>query len=123
MTRRVNGFLAAVVMVCLLTGCISVQTVSLAQRTPAACGGVKLYGTANVPFEYEEIGTVAIVHAGGTQEEWLREFTAEAQRLGADAVLNFMLEPVYHSGGFMLVVPHTDNTVVVKGVAVKVKRP
>ena len=105
-----------------LTGCKTVYKVPLGQRTPTECGNVKLYGTENVPFEYEEISTIALMYQHTPQDECLRQFVAEAQRLGADAVLNFMLEPVNDTGGFMFV-GTAQNTTLVKGVAVKIKRP
>ena len=105
-----------------LTGCKTVYKVPLGQRTPTDCGNVKLYATAIVPFEFEEISTIALMYQHTPHDECLRQFVAEAQRLGADAVLNFMLEPVNETGGFLFV-GTGQNTTLVKGVAVKIKRP
>jgi len=113
----------------LLSGCVSAQrAVPLAGRTPSYCGNIKLYGTDNVPFEYEEIASLA----HGYDAFWfplddcLRQFAAQAQGLGADAVLNFKVEQHGGVGGFFLVISSLGQNagyLYLTGTAVKIKRP
>jgi hypothetical protein len=113
----------------LVSGCATQRAVPLGVRTPAVCGNVKLYGTDNVPFEYEEIACLAqsydmTVH---DLDECLRLFAAKAQELGADAVLGFRMQNESGTGGFLGVTWSTigDSTsyLHLTGVAVKIKRP
>lgn len=117
--------MAVLLMVSLcMGGCMTQCLVPVGARTPAYCGNVKLYGTDNVPFEYEEIAVLAhgydLHHS--TVEEAVQAFVAEAQKVGADAVVSFKMEITAHSGGFVVVVP-TPETLSLSGVAVKIKRP
>ena len=106
-----------------LPGCRTAYIVPVAQDTSRAlCGNIKLYGTTNVPFEYEELSVVAIMYDGMTQDACLSDFIATVQKLGADAVLNFSLDPTVDSEGFWLVIDDCSR-IRVKGVAVKIKRP
>jgi hypothetical protein len=106
----------------LSSGCRTVYVVPVAQRTPSTCGNIRLYGTDNVPFEYEELGVIGLTFEDASQDQCLQAFVSEAQKMGADAILGFRIEPVVFSGGFMLVVCNHSETRLT-GVAVRIKRP
>ena len=107
-----------------VAGCRSVQTLPVAQRTPTQCGNIKLYGTDNVPFEYQELGVIGVTVTHQSLNDCLEAFAGEARKMDADAVLNFRVVPVQGTGGFMYVTTISqDNRVCMTGVAVKIKRP
>ncbi len=121
--------LAAIGLVVLVFGCASVQhTVPLVTRTPTVFGNVKVYGTGSVPFEYEELASLAQGYSMWhfTLEESLARFAAKAQEVGADAILNFKMEVSPAAGGFFFVfsvIGPTSSFVTLSGTAVKIKRP
>lgn len=129
MIRRVMMCIPYCVFAVSLCGCSTVKSsVPVAIRTPAYCGNVKLYGTDNVPFEYEELGIVslaALEHT--TQEAKIEAFVNEARKMGADAIVNVTIEP---ANDMVLVIfgfggggsPH-PNSYRLSGVAVKIRRP
>lgn len=121
--RLVVGTLG-VIGVVLVCGCrgTTAYVVPVADRTPATCGNTKLFGTDNVSFEYEELGAVGILSYSHSVDECVRAIVSEAEKLGADAILNFRMQPLDHSEGFWLVVGHR-GPVELSGVAVKIKRP
>jgi hypothetical protein len=104
-----------------LSGCVNPCTVMTGARTPADFGNIKVYGTDNVPFEYDEIGFHCVV-VDADQQTALRTFATQTQNMGADAILNFHIRPVYATGGFFFVMSDTSQYEV-SGVAVKIKRP
>lgn len=122
MTKTVSIFLSALAAAVLLGGCQTVHVVPVAQRTPAFCGNVKLYGTDNVPFEYEELGIVSVSLSHATTDEVLQLFVSEVQKLGADAALNVRFQSVNRTGGFFLVLT-LPNDNLITGTAVKKTRP
>jgi len=98
--------------------------VPIATRTPAACGNIRLYGSYNVPFEFEEMGVVSVICYDVSENEMLSRFASEASKLGADAVLNFSIEQ--QSGlhvlfGFGL--HHISDVITLRGTAVRIKKP
>lgn len=123
---------AAVLGLCaglMVSGCGTIKaSVPVAVRTPVYCGSVKLYGTDNVPFEYEELGVVALyAHESSSLEEKVTQFVNEAQKMGADAILNFRVEPV---NDIVLVIfgfgggaGPCHGGYRITGVAVEIKRP
>jgi len=121
--------LAALSLATIVSGCVYAQrSFPLAGRTPSYCGNIKIYGTDNVPFEYEEIASLA--HGYDTfwftPDDCLRQFAAQAQGLGADAVLNFKLEQQAGVTGFILVgnlLGQNSGYLYLTGTAVKIKRP
>ena len=122
MKHRAYKWFAVLCAALLLAGCQSVQTLPVAQRTPSQCGDIKLYGTDNVPFEYEELGVIGIYVTYKSMEEALQVFMAEAQKMRADAVLNLRVQPGIGVGGFFLVIT-LPNKIYITGTAVKIKRP
>lgn len=110
-------------------GCATVKSsIPVAVRTPAYCGSVKLYGTENVPFEYEELGVVSLLsHDTTSLEEKISAFVGEAQKLGADAIVNFMAVQMNDDVGVILGFGYgggpCKNYYRLTGVAVKTKRP
>lgn len=126
MIRRVSGFLAGVLMVCLLSGCAGTLSSKLATGAAAKANyDIQIYATDNVPFEYTELGIVrgmSWVDLGHpTEATYMDAVVKEAKSMGADAIINFHLSSTYNSGGFVLVV--WANIVEAQGVAVKIKRP
>jgi hypothetical protein len=107
------------------TSCVSKQAIVAGDRSGALYGNVKIYGTDNVPFEYEEVGVIGHVYHKNvySKEQFMREFVAEAQQMGADAILDFKIEPVPVGGGVFVVVVTPGDFVRLTGVAVKIKRP
>ena len=127
--RHINGVLAVVVGAAWLSGCASVErVVPLGAKTPSVFGNVKLYGTDNVPFEYEEIAAVSQTYSAFDYgyEDCLKLFAARVQQLGADAVLNFKVDQDETPKGFLLVVTVISPSLGwlhLSGTAVKIKRP
>lgn len=108
----------------LATGCATGRVVPVATRTPASFGHIKLYGTDNVPFEYEELGVIGQLYDKQfSMDQCLRMFAEEAEKLGADAILNFRVEPGEAYGGFILVLGDHYAHVTLTGVAVRIKKP
>lgn len=107
-----------------LTGCMNQCLVPVASRTPDYCGNVKLYGTDNVPFEYEELAVLSQGYNLGafTPEQAVQMFVADAQKVGADAIVSFKMEISSQAGGFWLVI-NVPKHLSLSGVAVKIKRP
>ena len=126
--RELGYFLAVCGLAVVLSGCAVQHTVPLATRTPTSFGNIKLYGTDNVPFEYEELASLSQAYDMDpyTEEESLRLFAAKAQEVGADAILNFRMESLPGTGGFFFVAsaigPRTSY-LSLSGTAVKIKRP
>ena len=109
-----------------MAACRSPQYVTpLGARTPAVCGTIRLYATDNVPFEYEELGAIGgLYHKIKSPDQRLQAFTAEARKLGADAIVNFSQEPMI--GALVLFGFGGDDPTVytrMTGVAVKIRRP
>lgn len=120
------------VLLCLLPmlcGCTYTKTLTMATGPrPVPPWHIPVYATANVPFEYEELGTVCTVDMNyyKNQEAAMREFREAVEQYRPDAVINFRFEPeTYTSGGGFLGVG-VDTQVLgirISGVAVKIKRP
>jgi len=129
MIRQLSKSGLVLALVALMCGCGSVRmSMPIAVRTPAYCGEMKLYGTDNVPFEYEELGVVAVFENDWTSvEDKMDKFISEAQKMGADAIVNFSIEPandiVLVFFGFGGGAGPCSCSYLIKGVAVKVKRP
>ena len=129
MTSRMGKCLLVLLTAGCLCGCGSIKSsIPVSVRTPAYCGNIKLYGTDNVPFEYEELGVVALRETDFTTlEDKLSAFVREAQKLGADAVVNFRVEPINDIVvvvfGFGGGAGPCKDSYLLTGVAVKIKRP
>ena len=107
-----------------LAGCVTPCTVLTATKTPPAFGNIKLYGTDNVPFEYEEIGVHSLFYSKVDLDGALNQYAEQVRNLGADAVLGFRVSHVVsHQAilGFSLF--WNDTQYELSGVAVKIKRP
>ena len=122
------GGLRALGFVMLLSGCAMQHTVPLATATPKSFGKIRLYGTENVPFEYEEIASLAQTRglAFSSKEECLNVFAESAEELGADAILNFRMELLPSTLGFLVVFARITPDrcyLSLSGTAVKIKRP
>lgn len=120
--------LASCILAFVLSGCLTQRMVQVGARTPAAFGDLKVYGTANVPFEYEEVAVLAQGYNMGhyTEEACFKMFAEKAREVKADAVLNFKMEIVPGVGGFLFVmtaINPTSSCMTLSGVAVKIKRP
>ncbi len=109
----------------LLTGCASTHTVPLGSRTANIYGGMQLYGTSNVPFAYEELGFITHTYHKDSykKDQAMRLFVEEAQKMGADAVVNFRFDILTGTGGFWLVLTEPKVYYNLTGVAVKITRP
>ena len=128
MIKSVGGFLMVLTATCLLAGCITQRLVQVGARTPSSFGDIKVYGTANVPFEYEELavlaqGTDMSVYS---EDESLKMFAEKALAVKADAILNFKIEVMPGVGGFFAVfsaIGPGTSYMTLSGTAVKIKRP
>lgn len=125
MTAR-GGMVSLLLATILLgaSGCITRYSTALGSRTPPACGNVKLYGTDNVPFEYEELSFLSQTYDQlYSRDDALRSFATEAQSLGADAVLNFRLESEWIGDNWFGFTIAMAQQFKLTGVAVKIKKP
>ena len=123
-----KGFLRLFVLaaISVLSGCQSMDesvcVINLAQNTPRQCGNIKLYGSDSVPFEYEEIAAIGTYKTWADESEALEFFIKEAEKLKADAVINFRVQPGIGVGGLFLVIT-MPSKMHLTGTAVRIKRP
>lgn len=104
---------AALLIVAGLSACVSRGTVDLGHHgSSSSNAGVKIYGTDNVPFEYEEIAFHFRAYQSSNVGAATAHFCREVKQLDADAILNFRISPS----------PWRDD-LRVEGVAVRIKRP
>ena len=102
MIRKFTVRAGMMLLLAVLSGCVSAYNVGMAGKTPVSMGNVKLYSTDSVPFEYEELGFVSVRVDGSpfgppTQDYALGIFQREVAKTGADAVLNFRVEEAFWS--------------------------
>ena len=120
--------LASCALAVVLSGCMTQRMVQVGARTPAAFGDIKVYGTTEVPFEFEEVAVLAQGYDMWTytEEECFKMFAEKALAVKADAILNFKIEVVPGCGGFMFVtatIGPTTSFMTLSGTAVRIKRP
>ncbi len=124
MANTIQGMAVSIAAMLMITGCITPCTVLTAGKTPPVFGNIKLYGTDNVPFEYEEIGVQSFIYINNDQEGALKTYADQVRGLGAEAVLNFRIRRVMFVQSFLGFgfIPNPTQFEM-EGVAVKIKRP
>lgn len=111
--KRFTALAALLALAVLPSGCVSLNvTVPLAEHASSTVtGGVQLFSTDNVPFEYKEIAYHTF-HGECHSNDATTRFCREAKAMGGDAVLSFRCRP-----------GSCERHYVAEGIVVKVTKP